>query len=375
MKGTPDWANLSKIRRKELTIIERHILWRLLRAFLFLVVILVTFFILLHYMEYVDDFLDRKAPMQEIYFVYYPSYVPEIVRLISPLALFLACIYVTGKLAQTMQLTALQTSGVSIYRLLIPYTVLAIAMTGMMVWFNGWVVPVTNQVVLQFDSLYLKEAPRRIDTSDIHRQNSPGSVLSVGYYDRATDTAHRVVLQLFDDSGRLVKRVDCEKMVWRDSLWQMPNATIRTFRGAVESRQQLVDHDTLLQVLPRDLARTERDVESMTIPVARDYVQALRRSGAGSIGRPEVGYYTKYSYPLANLVVVFLAIPLAVRRRRGGQALQIGFGLLLAFVYLAAQKLLEPFGYSGEIGPRITAFAPHLLFFLVSAALLVRTKR
>ena len=62
-----------------------------------MVIALIVFFILLHYLEYVDDFLDREAPMNEIYTIYYPSYIPEIVRLISPLAVFLSCVYVTGK--------------------------------------------------------------------------------------------------------------------------------------------------------------------------------------------------------------------------------------------------------------------------------------
>lgn len=325
-------------------------------------------------MEYVDDFLDRKAPMGKIYFVYYPSYVPEIVRLIAPLALFLATIYVTGSLAQTMQVAALQTSGVALRRLLAPYLVLALAVTCFMIWFNGWVVPVTNGLVLQYDSLYLREAPRRVDTSEIHRQDSPRSVVTVGYYDRETDTAHRVVLQAFNESGHLEKRVDSDRMQWKDSLWHMPQATLRSFSGAVESRRHVADLDTVLRVLPRDLARTERDVESMTVPVARDYVRSLQRSGAVDIGRPLVSFYTKFSYPLANLVVVLIAFPLAIRRRRGGQTLQIGIGLLLAFGYLSAQKLLEPFGYSGEIGPILTAFAPHLLFLLVSASMLLKTK-
>ena len=357
-----------------MTIFDRHILWRLLSAFFLLVVALTAFFILLHYMEYVDDFLDRKAPMGKIYFVYYPSYVPEIVRLIAPLALFLATIYVTGSLAQTMQVAALQTSGVALRRLLAPYLVLALAVTCFMIWFNGWVVPVTNGLVLQYDSLYLREAPRRVDTSEIHRQDSPRSVVTVGYYDRETDTAHRVVLQAFNESGHLEKRVDSDRMQWKDSLWHMPQATLRSFSGAVESRRHVADLDTVLRVLPRDLARTERDVESMTVPVARDYVRSLQRSGAVDIGRPLVSFYTKFSYPLANLVVVLIAFPLAIRRRRGGQTLQIGIGLLLAFGYLSAQKLLEPFGYSGEIGPILTAFAPHLLFLLVSASMLLKTK-
>lgn len=358
-----------------MTTFDRHIVRRLLLTYAFLTLALVVFFILLHYLEYVDDFLDRDAPMELIYTVYYPSYIPEIIRLISPLAIFLSCLYVTGKLAQTMQITALQTSGVSLYRLLWPYALVALGLTGAMLWFNGWVVPLTNQTVLEYDSLYLKNAPKQVDISDIHRQNTPGSVLSVSYFDRHDRIAHRVTLQRFDTSGRLLERIDSPKMAWQDSLWQLSDAVVRKFSMGQETRRLVVELDTILSVFPRDLARSERDIESMTIPVARDYVQGLRRSGASNIGRPEVGYYTKFSYPLANLLVVLLALPLAARRYRRGQAVQVGLGLFLAFAYLAAQKLAEPFGYSEELSPIVTAFGPHLLFFALATVMLIRARK
>ena len=359
-----------------MTTFDRHIIRRLLTGYLFLVIALIVFFILLHYLEYVDDFLDRQAPMNEIYSIYYPSYIPEIVRLISPLAIFLSCVYMTGKLAQTMQLTALQTGGVSMYRLLRPYSLVAVLITGMMIWFNGWIVPVTNQTVLEYDGKYLKDAPKQVDINDIHRQNSPGSIVSVGFFDRRTNTAYRVSLQRFDDDERLVERVDAQNMAWQDSLWRLPDAVVRTFHpGGAEVRRVVDQLDTLLLVYPRDLARTERDIESMTIPIAADYVEALQRSGAGNIGRPMVGYYTKFSYPLANLILVLIALPLAAVRRRGGQAVQIGLGLFAAFAYLAVQKLTEPFGYSGELDPVLTAFVPHALFFLIALLMLMRARK
>ncbi len=336
-----------------------------------LVLALVVFFILLHYIEYVDDFIDRQAPMREIYLIYYPNYIPEIVRLISPLALFLACLYVTARMAQSLQIVALLTSGVPARRLMSPYIVFAVAVTGFMTVFNGWVVPETNRTVLKYDELYLKEAPRLIDKSNIHRQSGPQSVVTAGYYDRQSKTAYRVVLQRFNTNGSLVERLDAPRMQWQDSLWHLPTGARRQFGERIEQRSEVVELDTFLNVLPRDIARMETDIESMTIPVAHGYVRALRRSGAANTGRPEVGYYAKFAYPLANLVVVLLAFPLVIKRRRKGQTLQIGCGLLLAFGYLSVQKLFEPFGYAGELGPVFTAVAPHVLFLLIAAGMLL----
>lgn len=356
---------------------DRHIVVRLVSGFVALIAILILFFIVLHYVEFVDDFFDRGATMRQVFLVYYPSYIPEIVKLISPLAIFLACVYLTGKLAQSLQLTALQTSGVSLYRLLVPYLGVAAGLTAFMFWFNGWIVPETNRTVLAFEQQYLKDAPRAVDVSDIHRQNRPGTFVTVGYFDRRSDTAFRVSIHQFSDDNELVQRIDAPQMEWVDSLgvWQIQNPVVRKFGERGERRERRARIDTTLQILPRDLARTERDVESMTIPAAQQFIADLERSGAGGISRTKVGYYTKFAYPFANFILVLIGMPLASVRRRGGQAVQIGLGLLVAFAYLALQKVIEPFGYTGEIPPVVVAWAPHVAFLIVGLVMLARSRK
>ncbi len=347
-------------------------------GFFFFVGALILFFIVLHYVEYSDDFADGGATLREIFLVYYPNYVPEIVRLTSPLAIFLASVYVTGKLAQELQLVALQTSGVSLYRLLRPYLLVGVVLTGFMFWFNGWVVPITNKTVLRFDREYLGTPSRAPDRSDIHRQNRPGQILSVDYYSVEDSTAHGISIQQFAGDRRLVSRLDAARMTWIDSLgvWRLHNATRRVFRNDTLRRTRTAATlDTLLRVYPRDFARTGRDVVAMTIPVAANYVDALRRSGATHLGRPLVAYYTKYSYPLANLLLVIASVPLAAVRRRGGQAVRFGIALMVAFAYLSLQKLTEPFGYAGELSPLLVAWLPHAVFAVVTALLLWRARK
>ena len=360
-----------------------HVAGRLLGSFLFFIGALIVFFVVLHYVEYSDDFADQGATMAQVFRTYYPNYVPEIVRLISPLALFLSSVYITGKLAQNLELAALQTSGVSIYRLMVPHLVLGLAVTGFMFYFNGWIVPRTNRTVLAFEREYLGNTSQ-VDVSDVHQQNRPGQVITVGYYDEEDQTAHRVSLQRFTDDQRLVARTDADRMEWNDSLevWQMTDVTQRFFEAPPGRPQDTtgpmypmrVRHaetmDTTLQIYPRNFARTGRDVQAMTIPEAHDYVATLRRTGAGALGRPLVAYHTKFSYPLANLLLILISVPLAARRRRGGQTARIALGLLTAFFYLALQKLTEPFGYAGTLSPVLTAWLPHAAFTLVALVML-----
>ncbi|MFP4229378.1 MAG: LptF/LptG family permease, partial [Salinivenus sp.] len=294
-----------------MTTFDRHIIARLLKGFVFFIGALIVFFVVLHWVEYSDDFLDGGATIREVFTVFYPSYVPEIVRLTSPLALFLSCIYLTGTLAQELQLSSLQTSGVSLYRLLRPYAVVGLLVTVFMFGFNGWVVPRTNEVVVEYENEYLERGAASPTVDEIHRQNSPESILSVGYYDRDRKQARTVSLQTFDGPSRLAQRLDADRMEWIDSLdtWRMEDITIRRFTEDGSTEQTIASLDTTLQILPKDLARSQNDVAAMTIPTARDHLLALQRAGVGNLGRALVAYYNKFAYPFANLILVLIGMP------------------------------------------------------------------
>lgn len=344
---------------------DLHIIKRLFRTYVLLVLGLIVFFIVLHYVEYVDDFMDRGATMKQVFTVYYPNYIPEIIRLMSPLALFLSTVYLTARLAQRMELSSLQTSGVSLYRFMLPYLIVGVVVTGFMIWFNGWVVPETNRVVIRFEQDYMRDSDARPDVGNINRQEGPNSLLSVQYYDRDSRMATSVSLFQLSDDRNLVRRVDANLMTWIDSTdwWHLSDVTTRSFgEDGLESLRKIESLDTTLSIRPRDLARSERDVEMMTVPEAREHIDTLRRTGATRLGRPLVAYHSKFAYPIANLILILVGVPLAAVRRRGGQAVQMGIGLFVAFVYLLIMKLIEPFGYSGIVSPEVAAWSPHVVF-------------
>ena len=383
----PEFAELrrAKLRsspiilvRTDLKTFELHIIRRLVTGYLAMVGGLVVFFIVLHYVEYIDDFMDRGATMSQVFSSYYPNYIPEIIRLVSPLAIFLSTVFLTGRLAQNLEISSLQTSGVSLYRLMLPYLLVGITLSVFMFWFNGWVVPQTNRDRITFEQQYTKDGSGQIEYANIHRQNRPGSILSVGFFDRLTKTAQTVSLHTFDSEKRLIERIDAPRMVWIDSTsqWRFFNPVIRVFSEEYGERlRKIAFLDTTLTLLPRDLSRTEIDVEAMTIDEGRAYIDELRRSGANRLGRPLVAYHSKFSYPIANLILILLGMPMASVRRRGGQAVQLGLGLFIAFTYLALMKLTEPFGYSESLPPVLVAWLPHVVFALLAVTILVRVRK
>ncbi|MEM1056048.1 MAG: LptF/LptG family permease [Bacteroidota bacterium] len=363
-----------------MTRFDRYILVRFLAACGLLLVLLIVTFVVLDYVEYVDDFLDRGATQAQVFGEYYLHYVPEIIRLVSPLAVFLGAIYVVARLAQSMQLAALRSSGISTWRFARPFVYAGVFITVLLLGFNGWVVPRSNVVVHAFQNQYYRDAPEDRTGSEIVRPLAPDAVLAVGYFDREEGRAFRVTALRFDTLGGVPvgirERIDAPEMEWLDSLstWRLSNASIREFE-VQENVREIAQLDTAFALFPRDLAQGDRDAERMTLPEAVAYVESLDRVGVREKGRPIVSLHSKLSYPLANLILVLLAVPLAARRRRGGQAVQLALGLGVAFVYLAMQRTIEPLGWVGDVPPVWASWIPHLTFAVLTAVAIVRAHR
>lgn len=357
---------------------DLHIIKRLVMGYLTLVGGLIVFFIVLHYVEYVDDFMDRGASMRDVFLVYYPSYIPEIIRLTSPLALFLSAIFLTGRLAQHLEISSLQTSGVSIYRIMVPYLALGAVLTGALFYLGGWVVPESNRTRLAFELEYTRDAASRVESSFIHRQTGPSSMMSVSFYDRRSRTATNVTLEDYSSWSHLSRRIEAPRMTWVDSLsaWRLSDPVVFTFDASgMQSRTRRARIDTVLSLTPRDLARATGDVDAMTLTDAAHYIDTLRRTGANGLERPLVAYHARIFYPFAHLILLLMAVPIASVRRRGGQAVRVGMALFIAFSYLSAMKLTEPFGYAGTLSPFMTALIPHALFLVFGLTVLFRTRK
>ena len=360
-----------------MTRFDWHVFRRFVAGSALMTVLLTTTFVVLDFAERVDDFLDRGATTGQIVGEYYLHYIPDMVRIVSPLALFLAAVYVTSRLAQSMQLTAVHMAGVSTWRYLRPIGLAALAFTAAMLAFNGFVVPKSLVSVHEFQNRYYRDAPEG-GGGDVVRQTAPGEILSVRFFDREQQQAFRVSLVTLDDSSAGIRRrLDAAQMNWVDSLgvWHATEVAVRDFTGGTERYRRYAQLDTALAVVPRDLAQSERDAERLTLPEARAYVQSLERAGVTERGRPATAYYTKWSYPFANLILVLIGVPMAARRRRGGQAAQLALALAIGVVYLGVQKTVEPLGFVQEIPPIFAAWLPHALFAGVAAVLLIRADR
>lgn len=359
-----------------MTKLDRHIWMSLIMITGLVLVLLVLIFIIVDLSENMDDFTDRGATIALIWSEYYMAYIPEIIRLVLPVAIFTACLLLTGRMAQRLEITALKAAGVSLYRFLLPFVLFAVFGAILVSYLDGFVVPKANEKRIEFERQYLMNRSDRVDTNKIYRQESPNTLLSVNYY--APDEMIGYRIQLFTFEGtRVTEILEAGRMEYDmdGGFWRLFNVSTRKLHGSGYTETSEARVDTVLRILPRDLARTTSDVFQLTYPEILEYLESLERVGASEIGLPRVQFYGKLMYPISIIVVTILGVSLASVKRSSGTGFILGAGLAISFLYLAFMKIIEPFGAAGSIDPFYAALLPHMMFFVAAIAVLIKTPK
>lgn len=355
---------------------DRYIFFRLLGITLTVLVMLIFIFVMIDFSENSDEFADQGAQMNEIIGDYYLNYVPEMIRLVLPVAVFVACLFLTGQLSDRLEITALKAAGVSLYRLIVPYMTFAVLTAITISLLDAYIIPTSNSERIAFEERFIQDKSERIDRSDIYRQPTPNSKLQVNYFDKDQNIAYQVRMIDFDGQ-KITKTVIARRMYWIDStqIWELENVTIRSFSETSYEETSVTSMDTTLNLFPRDLARTTSDIYQLTYKEAADYIESIERSGAGGIEMPQVQFYGRLAYPFSIIVVIIVGFAFASVRRRGGKGAYLAAGLTISFLYLAFMKIIEPFGYYGTLSPWLAATLPHIFFFILGLILLFEAKK
>ena len=357
-----------------MTRFDRYALRQFAVTALFSLAAITAIFLVVDLTENLDDFIDKGAPAGVIV-LYYVYFMPEIFKLMLPVSVLLSALFTTGRLSSFNELTALKSGGVSLYRYMAPFLIVALALSGAAVWFNGWVVPTTNERKFAIARDYFHKYLDYSSRSNIFIQDSRDRILALGLYDDARSAAVRVSIQEFDpaDPARMAARFDAFEMRWSDSSrsWTLVNGTERRFGPSGETMAAFDERPMPgLSFSPDDVRKKQRRPDEMDYNDLGAFIDHQQRAGQ-DVSRWLVEYYGKIAFPFANFIVVIFGIPFAAVKRRSGVGVEFGIALAICFLYMIFLKVSQAFGYNGDMDPLLTAWLANILF-LAAGALTLR---
>ena len=134
--------------------IDRYILRQILQTLFFVLIALCVIFIIVNFMERMGTFMDSKVKLITIV-NYYIVYLPEILKILTPISILISCLFTIGRLSNNNEITVMKSGGMGLYRLLLPIGFVGLLFSGSQFLFNGWLVPKANLEKERISRVYL----------------------------------------------------------------------------------------------------------------------------------------------------------------------------------------------------------------------------
>jgi lipopolysaccharide export system permease protein len=343
---------------------------------------LCVLFVIVHLLENLDSFLDKKTPLR-IIGIFYLNYLPQIIKLILPIAMLLSSLFTMGRFSNLNELTAMKAGGMSLYRIMLPVLLFGVVVSAAQMYFDAWVVPRANRLKASIEQQYLGKGRTETSLYNVYVRDTPVRNLLVRYYDDMSKTGSNFTLEEYtaEDRPRIVRRVDALSFSYDTvrSVWKLANATEHTFPTPLTTPEAhpltrfMTSYDLKTNTTPRDLMQLQRNTDELTFPELSTYIDVSERGGR-DVRQQRVKYFGEYMLPLANFIVMLFGMPISAGQRKGGLALEITTAMAIAFVYIAGISIGQTIGSSSDVHPALAAAFPHLAFLIAGIVNVLRVQ-
>ncbi len=117
--------------------------------------------------------------------------------------------------------------------------------------------------------------------NDFAHRTLDGAIVEIGLFDGRHEAISRAIVEWFDDSLRVVRRIDARRLVYIDSVWTAVSAEERRFSPSGE--MSYMQHDTLqvteIQDTPEDFGSRSKSAAEMNIFQLHDHIERVRIAG------------------------------------------------------------------------------------------------
>lgn len=355
--------------------LDWYIVKKFLGTFFFILLIILAVSVVIDIAEKIDDFIEKKPPLNLLIFSYYVNFMLFYGNLLTPICVFLAVIFFTSRMTANTEIVAMLSGGVSFYRVMMPYMLTAVFIAGVSFYLNAYRVPEATRDRINFEYEYLKNK-RVWKETNIHQKvannaDSSETFMYLYSFNQLENEGYIFTLENVKDMD-LRQKLSAGKIKWIDSLklWRAQDVRIHHFLPNGKERLVFKDYvDTTFTLTPDDIFIKELKAKSLPLDELYTSIDKAKALGSGYLDEMILESYERFAYPFAAIILTIIGFSVSTKKRRGGTALQIGIGLIISFIYVllvvTGQQLI------GDKMPAwLAVWMPNITFFLIGLFML-----
>ncbi len=358
--------------------LDRYILGKFLRTFLFTVLIFSLIAMVIDFSEKVEDFLKSEITTREVLLEYYPTFVMFVASLLWPLFTLIAVIFFTSRMATNSEIISIFNAGVSYRRFLRPYFIGAFLIAFINLVGNHFFIPMGNKTMLNVLYTHIDHDKDKGKTQNVHMFVAPDTKIYVEFYRKRDSTARTFRIEHFE-RNRLESTLKAVSARWDGATgkWRLEDYEIRSFDGIEEGlivgRGKSLD--TLLNFTPEDFVDYQEQQTMMTTPELKAYIAKQQQRGAGNTKRYIVELYRRTADAFTVFILTVLGVSIASRKVRGGIGLHLAIGILLGAVFIFFARFSIVFATGNVMPPLLGMWMPNIVFGSIALVMILRAQK
>ncbi len=351
--------------------LDRYIGKTVLSGILVVLLILVGLFTFFEFIDEIDDIGKQRYGLWQV-IQYVGLEIPRYIYELFPSAALLGSLLGLGMLANNSELTVMRATGISTVRIIISILKVGLILIVFIMLIGEFVAPTTGQHANQM----------RATAQSEHEQQFMVFLTNYGFWSRdKLDFINirtiypdggfgGITLYEFDTEQNLKSITRAKNAFYENGQWLLKEVEKHIIEATQVTRQYL---DTVVwkAILSPELVKivviNPRKLSSFGL---YKYIQYLRQNGQRT-AKYELAFWTRLSYPLVCITMIFLATPFvfgSLRTVSVGQRVLVG--ALIGVVFHMLNQTMGNIGLIYNIYPAISALFPPVLFLTIAIILI-----
>ena len=360
-----------------MTLLDRYLGGRLLAMLFKITGALVLIFILIDLLTQRRAVILRNDVPWNVVLEYYLTYTPQILvkYQIAGLAMLVSGLLVLGEAAQNNEVTAALAGGISLSRLARTPVLIAVGLAVALFFFQDTIGVVATRQANQLEARYFSKKGQSKRTGVSWPHLAGDWTCHTLKFNRLALTGENVLMHSTRPDAVeqiLARRIfwdpDVRKWFIEDGRWLVLDPQ-KDWQGPVNR----------VTLQPAPIVETPEELFALDEPPETKSASALAADirHAEHQGMPVTSHWTdlhaKFAQPAMCAVMIWLAIPFALRLRKGGLAMGFGVSIAIGLIYLILCRVSMGLGHIDRLTPFVAAWLANVVFLVLGLVLFRRT--
>jgi lipopolysaccharide export system permease protein len=361
-------------------ILHRYILRNLTPPLLINLLFLTVIFLMTRMLQITKLIVNYNVSLTKIGLILLYS-IPHFLVFVLPMSVMLATLLTLMRMSSDNEIIALKSGGVSLYRLLPPILIFAVAGFLATLFMTLYGMPRSKSAITQLTYAMLTsntDIGLKARTFNTRFKGVTLYVNEVDVHDRIMKDVFiedrrnpKAVSTIVAPRGRFIKDADGRSVRLR--LFNgMINQVSRETRSANAIYFSTYDINLDIQQLARKKPKGAKDADEMGLAELRRHIASVRNSPS-EYHEALITLNEKFSFPVACLTLAILSIPLGVELKSSRRSAGLGMGMFVFIFYYVLMTAGRVLGEIGIMHPAIGLWMPNVILGASGLVMLIRT--